>query len=261
MKLLRELLCAAATVTLLASVSAVPRIAMAGEQPPAQVEAPIQALLDKIQATLNTDPSQADLADLLLTVSDAVPQMSPAGRRIMIDYFAHLHADADKVRDAEPAKSIKLAVFADIGTQYVRGNETGEIKTPDDSPPVNAATKTPDTPPPVNNPPPVIDVVPRVVNAPARPALLDRADTMLSLRDVVAARMLFERAIDSGSGMAAFKLAETYDPAFLADHDFRGIKPNPVEAEKWYRKAQDMGVTQAADRLRHLDGHSLANRQ
>ena len=260
MKLLRELLCAAATVTLLASVSIVPTIAVAEEQSPPKVDAPVQSLLDKIQALLDTDPSQTELADLLLSVSDAVPQMTPAGRRIMIDYFAHLHADADKARDAEPAKSIKLAVFADIGTQYVRGNETGETKTPD-PPPVNAATKTPGTPPPVNNPPPVIDVVPRVVNAPARPALLDRADTMLSLRDVVAARMLFQRAIDSGSGMAAFKLAETYDPAFLADHDFRGIKPNPVEAEKWYRKAQDMGVTQAADRLRHLDGHSLANRQ
>ena len=52
--------------------------------------------------------------------------------------------------------------------------------------------------------------------------LLNRGDAMLSLGDVSAARMLYQRAADAGVGVAALKLAETYDPAFLAAHDLRG---------------------------------------
>jgi hypothetical protein len=85
-------------------------------------------------------------------------------------------------------------------------------------------------------------------------ALLDRGDTMLSLRDANASRLLYQRAADEGVGLAAFKLAQTYDPTFLAAHNLLGIKPDPAVAEAWYRKAEALGVVEATGGLRSLAG-------
>jgi hypothetical protein len=84
--------------------------------------------------------------------------------------------------------------------------------------------------------------------------LMERGDAMLNQRNVVAARLLFARAADTGVGLAALKLAETYEPQFIADHNLIGIKGNEQEAEAWYRKAAALGETQAAQRLRTLEG-------
>jgi TPR repeat protein len=80
---------------------------------------------------------------------------------------------------------------------------------------------------------------------------------MLRLGDVSAARMLFVRAAELGIGIAALKVADTYDPAFLAEHNLRGIKADPVEAETWYRKAQAMGEPQAEEHLKSLERRRL----
>ena len=82
---------------------------------------------------------------------------------------------------------------------------------------------------------------------------------MLRLGDVSAARMLYQRAADDGVGVAALKLAEAYDPAFLTAHDLRGIKPDPIAAEAWYRRAQALGETEAIERLRSLTGRRLTD--
>jgi hypothetical protein len=84
--------------------------------------------------------------------------------------------------------------------------------------------------------------------------LMERGDAMLNQRNVVAARLLFARAADTGVGLAALKLAETYEPQFIADHNLIGIKGNEQEAEAWYRKAAALGETQAEQRLRSLEG-------
>ena len=81
---------------------------------------------------------------------------------------------------------------------------------------------------------------------------------MLSLGDVSAARSLYQRAAESGVGIAALKLADTYDPDFLADHHLRGIKGDPAEAAKWYRKAASLGASQADEQLKILEKSLLA---
>jgi TPR repeat protein len=82
---------------------------------------------------------------------------------------------------------------------------------------------------------------------------------MLGLGNVSAARMLYQRAADAGVGVAARKLAETYDPAFLTAHDLRGIKPDPVAAGAWYRRAEALGDAEAIERLRSQQGRTLAD--
>jgi TPR repeat protein len=77
---------------------------------------------------------------------------------------------------------------------------------------------------------------------------------MLQQRNVAAARMLFARAANSGVGIAALKLANTYDPGFIAERNLIGIKGDPQEAEAWYRKAAALGEKQAEQRLKSLEG-------
>jgi TPR repeat protein len=81
---------------------------------------------------------------------------------------------------------------------------------------------------------------------------------MLTLGNVSAARMLYQRAADAGVGVAALKLAETYDPVFLAARELRGVKPDPVAAEAWYRRAAELGDVEATKRLGGQQGHRLA---
>jgi hypothetical protein len=64
---------------------------------------------------------------------------------------------------------------------------------------------------------------------------------------------LFSRAAESGIGIAALRMADTYDPAFLAERNLRGIKADPAEAEAWCRKAQLMGELLANEYLASLE--------
>jgi hypothetical protein len=90
--------------------------------------------------------------------------------------------------------------------------------------------------------------------------LLARGELMLSLGDVSAARLLFARAAESGTAVAALKVGDTYNPDFLTEHSLRGIKPNPAEAEAWYRKASALGEPQAEDRLRKMENRRSEDR-
>ncbi len=81
---------------------------------------------------------------------------------------------------------------------------------------------------------------------------LSRGDLMLSLGDIMAARLLFAHAAASGIGVAALKLGDTYSPAVLGELRLRGIKADFAEAEAWYRKAQALGEAQAEERLKKL---------
>ena len=85
--------------------------------------------------------------------------------------------------------------------------------------------------------------------------MVSRAEALLRQGDVLAARLLFERAAAGGSGAGAVGMGKTYDPRFLASIDARGLKGDPARAIEWYRKAAvDPGNREAADRLRVLGG-------
>jgi hypothetical protein len=89
--------------------------------------------------------------------------------------------------------------------------------------------------------------------------LTDRGDRMLILNDVTASRLLYQRAAEGGAGVAAFKLAQTYDPSFLTAHNLRGVVADPGAAEAWYRKAEALGDLEAIEALKDLAGHRLVD--
>ncbi len=82
--------------------------------------------------------------------------------------------------------------------------------------------------------------------------LLRRGGALLEDGDVSGARLYYERAAEAGSGPGASGAGRTYDPAFLASIDARGLQGDAVRAIDWYRKAIALGDQGAAEPLRTL---------
>jgi len=59
--------------------------------------------------------------------------------------------------------------------------------------------------------------------------------------NVAIARQFFARAFDLGLAPAAIRLAETFEPQLLTRLGAHGLKPDPAEAEKWRRRALELG--------------------
>ena len=89
---------------------------------------------------------------------------------------------------------------------------------------------------------------------------IDRAQRLVALGDrhiaqgnIAIAREYYTRAADLGLAIAAMKMAETQDPNELARWNVRGIKPDPAEAKRWYRRAVELKASGAEARLRRLE--------
>jgi hypothetical protein len=91
--------------------------------------------------------------------------------------------------------------------------------------------------------------VPRQHDAAEIAQMLKRASDLMVNGDVSSARLMYQRAAEAGEALAAFALAETYDPLVQAKG---GIPSDIALAQSWYAKARDMGVSQAAERLDRL---------
>jgi hypothetical protein len=83
-------------------------------------------------------------------------------------------------------------------------------------------------------------------------ALMARAKRLLALGDIVAARLLLERAASAQDANAALLLARTYDPAVLGVRDTRSVAADAQMARNWYRKAASFGSADAQRRLSQI---------
>jgi hypothetical protein len=75
--------------------------------------------------------------------------------------------------------------------------------------------------------------------------LLSKAEELIRRGDVSGARLLLERALETGSHEAAFYLAQTFDPRFLHSWNVQGISPDPEKARALYTRAHEAGLTRA----------------
>ena len=82
---------------------------------------------------------------------------------------------------------------------------------------------------------------------------IELGERQLAQGNIAAAREYFLRAAENGSPRGALLLAQTYDGDMLARLRVVGVKPNPIEARRWYQRALELGAPEAAERLRRLD--------
>ena len=82
--------------------------------------------------------------------------------------------------------------------------------------------------------------------------LMARASALLVQGSIGAARIVLERAAETGSAEASFALAETYDPLVLSKWGTYGTRGEATKARELYAKAQAGGIQEANDRINAL---------
>ena len=103
-----------------------------------------------------------------------------------------------------------------------------------------------------NNSPAAAPRVPAPATTDPVSLLINRGDAMLTLNDIGAARLLYERAAKAGNSRAATGVGKTYDPNFLRKEGAVGLEPNRSAAINWYQKAAALGDPEATVLLRQL---------
>ncbi len=84
--------------------------------------------------------------------------------------------------------------------------------------------------------------------------LLIRGDATFRAGDLNSARLFYLRAFAAGEGRGALGIGASYDPFFLRRFHLWTQHGDPAEAEAWYRRARDLGASEAQSRLARLTG-------
>jgi hypothetical protein len=79
--------------------------------------------------------------------------------------------------------------------------------------------------------------------------LMVRARVLLAQGNIGAARIVLERAAETGSAQASFMLAETYDPVILSTWGTYGTRGEATKARALYAKAHAGGIQEAKTRF------------
>jgi TPR repeat protein len=94
---------------------------------------------------------------------------------------------------------------------------------------------------------------PRRRNADEIASIMKRSAELMANGDISGARLIYQRLAEEGEALAAFALAETYDPLVLRkSNNTRGMAADIATAQSWYEKAKNLGSTAAPDRLGKL---------
>jgi hypothetical protein len=104
----------------------------------------------------------------------------------------------------------------------------------------------------ISVPPPQVPAAEAKLDQTALKELAHRGDQLLGRGDVVAARALYERAAEMGSGPAALALGSTFDPSRLWSLGVFGMVGNKERARRWYTRADQLGHPEAKARLKTL---------
>jgi TPR repeat protein len=83
--------------------------------------------------------------------------------------------------------------------------------------------------------------------------MMEKGAALIGIGNVAGARLMFQYAAEAGDPVAAFALAESFDPLVLRKLNTKGgIAPNVALARTWYQKAKDLGSAAAPERLERL---------
>jgi septal ring factor EnvC (AmiA/AmiB activator) len=93
------------------------------------------------------------------------------------------------------------------------------------------------------------DVQPHPKDAAEVARLVARASVILGQGDIGSARIVLERAAETGDAQASFSLAETYDPLILPKWGTYGTRGDAARARDLYAKAEAGGIKEAKERV------------
>ena len=83
--------------------------------------------------------------------------------------------------------------------------------------------------------------------------MLGKAQELLTVGDIMAARVSLRFAYSLGNAKAAYLLGTTFDSRHLQTYNAPGIKSDLTEAKKWYLRAQRLGSQEADNRIQEIE--------
>jgi hypothetical protein len=92
----------------------------------------------------------------------------------------------------------------------------------------------------------------RELDADSIKLLMQQGEQFVASGDLVAARLVYQRAAEAGNAAAALALGATFDPAVLAKIGVSGMGADVEKARNWYEKAKEFGSPEAPRRLEML---------
>jgi TPR repeat protein len=185
---------------------------------------------------------------------------SPDDAAVAVGTAYHADASGAAASPAQGTRMVGLPMLMPVRTSAPRAEPAGDLA----SPPEQTARSTPEqapAPAPAEAMTSASEVSGAAAEQSAPPQamiglLTQRGDAALAVGDIIAARLLYERAATMGSATAATAAGKTFDLDFLLRADTHGIRPDPGAAATWYRKAVALGDPTARTLLAHLEARS-----
>jgi hypothetical protein len=171
--------------------------------------------------------------------------MLPAGQKLAFNNAPTKHAFATVSEGKASPNDVALP-------------ETGVVTSaaPARAGPAPAALPPRDIPEPISTnsrSAPITPASPLRLSAAEVGTLLARGDALFALGDAASARLYYERAADAGERQAALRLGKSFDPVFLSFARLRGVRGDTDQAASWYRRARELGDTEAEILLKRLE--------
>jgi hypothetical protein len=116
----------------------------------------------------------------------------------------------------------------------------------------SAETKVATLPSPAPDPVAAVRPPVRELDAESVKLLMQQGEQFVASGDLVAARLVYRRAAESGNAAAALALGATFDPVVLAKIGVKGMGADVEKARSWYEKAKEFGSPDAPRRIEML---------
>jgi hypothetical protein len=172
---------------------------------------------------------------LLRKAVDEAVQLKQATERSMAELRQSLQQERDRVEaPAQGLESTRHPIGVRIALERAANSPINQVKQAAEA----AAAEQP--------------AAAEAQGSPEAARLLARANGLLGQGNIGAARIVLERAAETGSAQASFMLAETYDPVILSTWETYGTRGDATKARELYAKAHVGGVQEAKDRFNAL---------
>ena len=188
------------------------------------------------------EPALASFASRLVASAD-FPTSKDALRPAEAEAYNTVVASRNKL--VTPPVASGESMIAAQGATSVRSetvrSETVRSETPAVVPPSPAPDQVASASKPV-----------RQLDADSIKLLMQQGEQFVASGDLVAARLVYQRAAEAGDAAAALALGATFDPAVLAKIGVSGMGADVEKARSWYEKAKEFGSPEAPRRLEML---------
>jgi Mrp family chromosome partitioning ATPase len=190
-------------------------------------------------------PPRADTASVAATPGHRAEEESvPPASLAAVETRKRFAADPSATKEAAPPQPTPNDVHDTTVTPA-----PGPAPAQSTSAPSPAAAPSAEAPRPASTAPkPAVALTEPRLSAAEIAALVARGDAFVGVRDIVSARLFYQRAAEAGDGRAALRMGETFDPAFFYRANIRGVSGNQQEALSWYQRARELGEP-GAERL------------